>query len=102
MQATTQDTASHEEPQRQVGYQFPWGEDEDGDAAHRALLDLQSGVGDPAENPSSGFETLKLDLMKAILPYDLDRIKKWDEYDQAKVYNEVSLHHCTGHSSSVF
>ncbi|KAI4251428.1 MAG: hypothetical protein L6R42_008388, partial [Xanthoria sp. 1 TBL-2021] len=87
-QATTQDTASHEEPQRQVGYEFPWGEDEDEDAAHRALLDLQSGVEDPAETPSSGFETLKLDLMKAIQPYNLHEITRSDESQVAVVYNE--------------
>ena len=87
---SSQHAASDTRSKFQAIFQFPWGEDEEVDAAHRALLNLQSGVEDPAETPSPGFEQLKLDLMKAIQPYDLSSIMDGMRLMKAHSYNFVS------------
>ncbi|KAL8848772.1 MAG: hypothetical protein Q9221_006243 [Calogaya cf. arnoldii] len=84
---SSQHAASDTRSKFQAIFQFPWGEDEEVDAAHRALLNLQSGVEDPAETPSLGFEQLKLDLMKAIQPYDLSSIMDGMRLMKAHSYN---------------
>ncbi len=96
----TQDTADYEESKGKRGYQHPWGKDEVADTAHGDLYKLLSGVKDPEDEPSKAFDDLKAHLMRAIAPYDLDKVAPVDK-ERARLYNGVSLSYLTCHSSTV-
>ncbi|KAI4224372.1 MAG: hypothetical protein L6R36_004709 [Xanthoria steineri] len=84
----TQDTADYEESKGKRGYQHPWGQDEVADTAHGDLYKLLSGVKDPEGEPSKAFDDLKAHLMRAIAPYDLDKVAPVDK-ERAKLYNGI-------------
>ncbi|KAI4110591.1 MAG: hypothetical protein LQ339_001167 [Xanthoria mediterranea] len=83
-----QGTADYEESKGKCGYQHPWGQDEVADTAHEDLYKLLSGVKDPEDEPSKAFDDLKKHLMKAIAPYDLDKVAPVDKA-RARLYNDI-------------
>lgn len=95
-----QGTADYEESKGKCGYQHPWGQDEVADTAHEDLYKLLSGVKDPEDEPSKAFDDLKKHLMKAIAPYDLDKVAPVDKA-RARLYNDVSLSYLICHTSTV-
>ncbi|KAL8863511.1 MAG: hypothetical protein Q9178_000192 [Gyalolechia marmorata] len=91
-QTETQGTDSHSKPEHGNSITNGFSVDPEVDAAFVAYHSLQSGVNDPAENPSSDFQELKHDLMRAIVPYDPSGLTDKEHIFRAGCYNDACEH----------
>ena len=82
------------------GYQHHWGKDKDADTAHGTLYKLLSGEDGPTDEPLKAFDDLKKHLMKAIAPYDPNKVAPVNK-ERANLYNGVGFSYLICHSFTV-